>query len=253
MRLTPPSRSSQYRCAPERLRRHRRSVPLPRRPPRRLAGRRTVRPAGGAVPRGTGPASPSVRGWGAHPPPRGRLGDRPSARRTSTTPAAQLALAEDPAGPGPHLSPRHPAESGQPAAMGPSAVATRPPLPTGFPAPLRPAARGAAQAHSGLVPGPGSSRDTPGATVQLPGRPGGIGSGRVAVQWRGARPSLQLQGHTTRQLPEHAYPQAAGASDSGAARVLGSAAAGSRSRSGLLVGEAGRDALLGGLVACGGL
>ncbi len=87
MRLSPPSRSSQYPCGPEQLRRHRRPLPVPRRPPRRLVGQRALGP----------PRSP-VQGRRARSPSRDRVRDRWPVCRTSARPIARSGLVEHAAG-----------------------------------------------------------------------------------------------------------------------------------------------------------
>lgn len=89
MRLSPPSRSSQYRCDPEQLGRHRRPLPVPRRPPRRLAGKRALGPPG---------SPPQERR--ARSASRDHLRDEWSACRTIPAPIGPSPLAERSTGTG---------------------------------------------------------------------------------------------------------------------------------------------------------
>ncbi len=75
VRLSPPSRSSQYRFSPEHLPRHRRPLHLPRRPPGRLVGKRLLRPPGA-----------SFQGSGARSALRDRVGDGRLGLRPPPTP-----------------------------------------------------------------------------------------------------------------------------------------------------------------------
>ncbi len=89
MRLSPPSRSSQYRCDPEQLGRHRRPLPVPRRAPRRLAGKRALGPPG---------SPPQERR--ARSASRDHLRDEWSACRTIPAPIGPSPLAERSTGTG---------------------------------------------------------------------------------------------------------------------------------------------------------